>query len=211
MKISTSMLSVTQDKKEKMNELNESITDYFHVDVMDGNFVSNNTVKEMDEFLNDSEKPLDIHLMVQDIKSYINKYISFQPKIITFHVEVNTVNLEECIDKVQANAILAGLAINPETDLELLTPYLEKIDVVLIMSVHPGKGGQSFMKEKTIQKLKQLQEKRCQNHLYYLIEVDGGINLDTISFVKDADIIVSGSYITNGNINENIMRLKEGK
>lgn len=203
MKISTSMLS---SEKSKMNELNNSITDYFHVDIMDGVFVSNNTVNKMDELLELNKKPLDFHLMVSNVPYYLNKYLKYNPKYITFHIETDT-NINDCINLIHKYGIKAGIAINPDTSIDKLLPYLADIDLVLVMSVNPGLGGQKFIKESTINKINKLLNLRQINNYNYEIEVDGGINIDTVSDVKECDIIVSGSYITNGNFSKNINNL----
>ncbi len=203
MKISTSMLS---SEKSKMNELNNSITDYFHVDIMDGVFVSNNTVNKMDELLELNKKPLDFHLMVSNVSYYLNKYLKYNPKYITFHIETDT-NINDCINLIHKYGIKAGIAINPDTSIDKLLPYLADIDLVLVMSVNPGLGGQKFIKESTINKINKLLNLRQINNYNYEIEVDGGINIDTVSDVKECDIIVSGSYITNGNFSKNINNL----
>lgn len=203
MKISTSMLS---SEKSKINELNNSITDYFHVDIMDGVFVSNNTVNKMDELLELNKKPLDFHLMVSNVSYYLNKYLKYNPKYITFHIETDT-NINDCINLIHKYGIKAGIAINPDTSIDKLLPYLADIDLVLVMSVNPGLGGQKFIKESTINKINKLLNLRQINNYNYEIEVDGGINIDTVSDVKECDIIVSGSYITNGNFSKNINNL----
>lgn len=207
MKISTSMLSVTNDLQKRMEELNQSTTDYFHLDVMDGKFVSNTTVTQMDQFLNWNQKPLDIHLMVEDIELFINKYRVLEPQFITFHVELQK-DIEKYLKMVRSFGIKVGLAINPDTDLSALKPLLKEVDLILLMSVYPGKGGQSFITE-TTKRINTLKAWREQLQLPFLIEVDGGININTIQDVKEADIIVSGSYITNGNVEENIQNLKK--
>lgn len=209
MKISTSMLSVTEKKKEKMKLLNESITDYFHLDVMDGQFVTNNTIEQMDYLLKENSKPLEIHLMVEDVMAFIEKYKDYQPEYITFHLETS-IDFKKTIDFLHQLKIKAGIAINPETDVTEVLPLLPFVDLVLVMSVNPGQGGQSFLKE-SISKIEWLKKMRFENNYTYQIEVDGGINKDTISYVKEADMIVSGSYITSGDFNENIWQLKDCK
>lgn len=192
MKISTSILNMEKDLKH-LNELNNTSTDYIHLDIMDGIFVSNTS--DMYDFINNNEinKPLDIHLMVENVDEYIEKYSKLNPKFITFHVEVsNTLSL---INKVKEKNIKVGLAISPKTDIKMLIPYLKDIDLILVMSVEPGYGGQQFL-ESTYSKLEELN--KLKNAYSFLLEVDGGIN-NYNSKKINADMIVVGSYITKSN------------
>ena len=143
--------------------------------------------------------------MVEDAYSYIEDYIKLKPDFITFHIESKS-DINKCIKLVKDNNIKVGLAINPDTRIYSILPYINDIDLVLVMSVVPGEGGQAFIKDvvKKINELKALQKK-----YKYVINVDGGINNETIKLVK-SDMIVSGSYITmSDNFNENINKLKE--
>jgi len=195
MKIAGSFLKI-QNKKEKINNLNNCV-DYIHYDVMDGKFVENKTdIQTMIENTKNVTKPKDVHLMVNDIKKYIDEITKLKPNIITFHQEA-TNSPKEIIDYLHKLNIKAGLAINPNTDLNLIKNYLNIIDLVLVMSVNPGKGGQKFID--ITDKIKQLKNIKTQNNYSYLIEVDGGINDQTIKNVNMADIVVVGSYITDSN------------
>lgn len=179
-----------QDDKEKIEKLNE-VVDQIHFDIMDGTFTENKT-KIKEENIKNIDKPIDIHLMVYNVKKYVDKVMKYTPHNITFHIEVgNTLdNIKYIKEKTKV-----GLAINPDTDLNKLIPYLDKIDIVLVMSVPPGKGGQKFIDvEEKIKKLINIREKKS---FKYKIEVDGGINIKTIKKVKTADIVVCGSYITD--------------
>lgn len=207
MKVSTSILSIKEPVKEAITKLNNSNTDYLHLDVMDGKFVLNETNALMNEVLKYNKKPLDIHLMVKDIDYYLNKYKKYQPDFITFHIESIDYNAKEIIKTIKEENIKVGLSFKPNTPLEKIYPYLSEVDLVLVMSVEPGAGGQAFIID-SVDKISKLTELRDLNCYRYLIEVDGGINNETKVYVKDADIIVSGSYITNGNYNENICKLK---
>lgn len=207
MKVSTSILSAKESITEVINKLNSSNTDYLHLDVMDGKFVKNETITIMDEALIYNSKPLDIHLMVEDISYYLNKYKVYHPEYITFHIEAATNNIKEIISSIKKENIKVGISFRPDTNIESIYPYLSDIDLVLVMSVEPGAGGQQFMLS-SIDKIAELKRLRDFNHYQYQIEVDGGINSDTIKYVKDVDIIVSGSYITSGNYDENICKLK---
>lgn len=196
MELSVSLLSIKENVSKRVNELNKLNIDYLHIDVMDGQFVSNKT----DEFevvkknLENNKKKLDVHLMVKDVESYINQYKQLNPEYITIHYEICD-NIERIIKYIKDNNIKVGISIKPSTDVALLLPYLDQIDLVLVMTVNPGKGGQQFMKNMDY-KIKDLIEMRKNSNLNYKIEVDGGINNDTIRYVKDVDIVVVGSYIT---------------
>lgn len=185
-KIAGSFLKI-QDDENKILSL-DNACDNIHFDIMDGIFTENPTrnVDEMIDIVKKLKKPVDIHLMVKDLKKYIDKVLILKPNYITIHFENE--NFEEMIDYIKSNNIKVGLAINPETDVEKIYPYLDKIDLVLVMSVTPGKGGQKFID--ISDKINKLKNK-------ITIEVDGGINNETITKVKDADIIVTGSYITD--------------
>ncbi len=191
MKISASFLKI-QDKEDKILEL-DKYTDYMHYDVMDGNFTESKTPSLIGF---DVKKPKDVHLMVTELKKYIDLYSSINPLFMTFHVEV-TDNVMQYIDYIKSKGIKVGLALNPATSINEIIPYLEYIDMVLVMSVVPGKGGQAFID--VTDKIEKLYSYRKENNLNYLIEVDGGINDKTASLVNKADILVSGSYITDSN------------
>lgn len=198
MKLATSFLMVINDKT-KIDEI-DKYTDYVHFDIMDGKFTENET--DLNEILNntrDVTKDKDVHLMVMDIKKYVDLVKHINPKFITFHLEA-TDKVDESINYIKDNQVKVGLAINPKTNVESLLPYLHKIDLVLVMSVQAGKGGQAFIDISS--KINYLIEYREKHHLNYLIEVDGGIKPEVIDKVKGVDIIVVGSFITNGNIKE---------
>ncbi|MDO4975247.1 MAG: ribulose-phosphate 3-epimerase [Alphaproteobacteria bacterium] len=188
MKIAGSFLKI-QNEIEKIIEL-DSIADQIHYDVMDGKFVSNTTVDicKMQEISKHITKPKDVHLMVYDIKKYVREYSKLKPDYITFHYEA-TNNINEIINYIKLLNIKVGIAINPDTDVSLLMPYLDVVDLVLVMSVFPGKGGQTFIDVSS--KIDYLYS------LKYVIEVDGGINNETIKKVNKVDIAVVGSYITD--------------
>ncbi len=194
MKIGGSFLKI-QNNIKKIKELND-VCDNIHFDVMDGKFTekkteSFETMKKVNEIIT---KPKDIHLMVKDIYTYVNLYKDLNPKFITFHFEA-TNDIEKTIEYIKSFNIKVGLAINPDTNIEKIKDYLYKIDLVLVMSVFPGKGGQEFID--ITSKIKKLKEFRLQNNLNYIIEVDGGINDKSIKQVKEADLVVVGSFITD--------------
>lgn len=204
-KISVSFLS-SKDIIDDLVELESTNVDYIHVDVMDGKFVKNKNLpfKSLDRLSYVLKKRLDVHLMVKKPIKFIEKYATLNTEYITIHAELDDKIKDEAIDVITSYGIKCGLAINPNTDIKILENYLDKIDMILVMSVEPGKGGQSFIEESTqrISDIKTMIKKRK-----ILINVDGGINDKTISKVVDADIVVSGSYVINsddfqGRINE---------
>lgn len=202
--ISVSILGINEIK-EKLEEIDNTTCDYIHIDIMDGIFVPNKVEYNNEYRFN---KKIDIHLMVEGVEKYIEKYKILNPTYITFHFEINQ-NIKNIIEKIKENNIKVGISIKPNTDINLIKPYLNMIDLVLVMSVEPGFGGQKFIENST-NKINTLKKIREENNYKYLIEVDGGINIDTIDKVKNADIKVVGSYITNSqNYQEKIDTLKK--
>lgn len=195
--ISTSILKLQEDP-DKIKIIDDSDTDMIHFDVMDGVFVSNKTNYKNLPILT---KPIDIHLMVEDVYQYVDDYLYLNPTYITFHFEVKE-NIENLISYIKEKNIKVGMAIKPNTKVEEMMSYLDKIDLVLVMTVEPGEGGQTFMEE-MIPKIKKL--KQLQKQYDFKIEVDGGINKNTIKKC-DADIYVVGSYITNSNTPNKIIK-----
>ena len=195
MEISVSYLSSKYDKKRTIELISKTTAQYIHVDLMDGGFVPtrNFVIPEVLDLLKDHEKPLDIHLMVFDPILYIDELAKLKPKYITFHVEA-TKDVVKTIEKIRSYKIGVGLSIKPNTDLYELMPYLELVDLVLIMSVEPGKGGQEFLPS-SVSRLEELLQIREENQLAFKIEMDGGINKDTIGLVPQLDLAVSGSFI----------------
>ena len=201
MKLSISYLSIKEDLKNKLNLLNNTTTNFIHVDIMDGIFVNNKTMDDLKqiELLKELNKPLDVHLMVEDVDKYIDIYKVLKPTYITFHIELdNIINILETIKKIKELGIKVGISLNPNTSVESLKPYLELIDLVLVMSVVPGMGGQTFI-ENTFTKLKELND--LKEKYNFRVEVDGGVNNNLIPKLKEynVDMVVVGSYITNSN------------
>ena len=199
MQISTSILSIKENIDKKILELNNLDTDYIHLDIMDGKFVTNKTrsFDEIYEDIKNTTKKVDVHLMVKDVKKYVDKYLLINPDIITFHLEAID-NIDEMIDYIKEHNTKVGLAIKPNTSIEDLSFYLNKVDLILVMTVEPGKGGQEFIKEME-EKVDELRLLKDAYKYDYLIEVDGGINNKTILNVLNSDILVVGSYITSSN------------
>ena len=216
--VSTSLLSVKKENAiATIYNLETAKTDYFHIDVMDGKFVEQDTTEIMHEHCNNikqiSNIPLDVHLMVEDIKSYIDSFIAYEPNIITFHLEACKDKKEvlDLIKYLKENNIKVGISIKPNTKVEETYEYLPLIHLVLIMTVEPGYGGQKLI-SKTIDKVKELKEYIDKNNIDIDIEVDGGINLENKETLKEAgaNIIVAGSSIINSeDIKETIKRIKE--
>lgn len=212
MKVAVSILSVKENINETINKLDNTCVDYFHLDIMDGIFVENKTwdIENMNALLKGINKPKDVHLMVQDLDKYIKDFSTLNPDFITFHYEA-TNDIMKYIHLLHDKKIGIGLSIKPNTDISVLEPYLPFLDLVLVMSVEPGAGGQKFI-ESSLEKIQKLKELREQDDYHYLIEVDGGINDETIVLVNKAgaDMVVSGSYITNSeNYGERIENLKK--
>lgn len=196
MLVSTSFLSsvnIPQDLK----KLNETSTDYIHVDIMDGKFVTNKTMpfREMKNIYKYTSKRLDVHLMVKDPEKYIEDYSTLNTEYITVHLELGS-DIEKLLRQIKSYGIKAGLSIKPGTPVREIVPYLPYLDLILVMSVEPGMGGQEFIKD-IEGKIKELRILLNEYKSNIKISVDGGVNDKTKDFCKDADILVSGSYIIN--------------
>ena len=188
--ISISILNI-KDDNDKITIMDNLNPEYIHIDIMDGKFVSN-TSDMLDLPVLNSKR--DVHLMVYDVKSYVDIYKKYNPEYITFHVEAIS-NIRVMIDYIHSLGIKVGLSIKPNTGIDKIFSYLGIIDLALIMSVEPGKGGQKFIlsSEDKINELYSIREKYG---YHYMIEVDGGVNIESKDNCKNADILVVGSYIT---------------
>ena len=214
-KISPSILSADFSKLgSEIQNLEKAKADLIHIDVMDGHFVPNITIGP--EVRNKLRKyttlPFDVHLMISPVHNFIKNFADAGADIITIHPEA-TEDLESSIKKIKSYNKKAGVSLNPETSLDKLNNVLDKIDLVLIMSVNPGFGGQKFI-EKTLDKIKELRSKIDLLNLKVEIEVDGGINFENSkSIIKaGANILVSGTTVfksNEGNIKKNIEILKK--
>jgi len=177
--------------------INKSNADWFHLDVMDGVFVPNITFGSpvLDIFKNYAKKPLDIHLMIVNPENYIDKFSSYNPNIITIHMEA-VKDISAVLKKIKNLNIKAGLAINPDTPIKHLEPYINEIDMVCLMGVFPGFSGQKFI-NKTNSRLRDLKNLIESKKSKVLIQIDGGVDLSNVKELSrlGADILVSGSCI----------------
>lgn len=195
MLVSASFLGC-KNPPEVLKKLEKTDCDFIHVDVKDGKFVPGKTMpfKEMQNIYKYTSKRLDIHLMVEEASSFIRDYAGLNTEYITIHVESN--HVLENLQLIESYHIKPGLAINPDTPLQEVVPYLPLIKQILIMSVEPGQSGQEFIKE---------MEKKCleakallkEYKLDIIVSIDGGVNNETISYCKKCDMVVSCSYIIN--------------
>jgi ribulose-phosphate 3-epimerase len=197
----------------EIKRLEEGGADMIHVDVMDGHFVPNLTIGPpvIKALKKQCDLKFDVHLMISPVHKYIESYADAGADIITIHPEA-TDNLEASILKIKDLNKKVGVSLNPESKIDLITNYLNKIDLILIMSVNPGFGGQKFM-PKVLEKIRELKKIQKEKNLNFDIEIDGGINFDNCKDAIDAgaNILVSGTTIfksNNGDIKKNINLLK---
>ncbi|HEY8364040.1 MAG TPA: ribulose-phosphate 3-epimerase [Haloplasmataceae bacterium] len=200
MKVAPSILSADfSDLKKEIIDITDKGADYIHLDIMDGHFVPNITfgpgvVKALKPY---SKLPFDVHLMIENPDNYLKQFVYAGANIITVHVEACK-HLHRTLQSIKDLGVLAGVSLNPHTPIECIKYVLSLCDLVLVMSVNPGFGGQSFI-DTSLEKIRILKELREKNHYHYLIEVDGGINDKTSQLCKEegVDIVVAGSYIFN--------------
>ena len=213
--VSPSILSADFSKLgEDIKRLEDSGADMIHVDVMDGHFVPNLTIgppviKSLRKY---TKLPFDVHLMIDPVHKYIKDYSDAGADIITFHPEA-TENISETINLIKSLNKKVGISLNPNTEVALAEEHLDKVDLILIMSVYPGFGGQKFIDE-VISKIKKLDQIRKEKKLTFKIEIDGGINFETSKIAINAgvDILVSGTTVfkeNNGDLKKNIETLKQ--
>jgi len=215
-KISPSILSADFGKLGKeIQDLEKANADLIHIDVMDGHFVPNITIgpEVISKLRKHSTLPFDVHLMISPVHNYIENFAQAGADIITIHPEA-TDNLIASIKKIKSYNKKAGVSLNPETSVDKVLPVLNLIDLVLVMSVNPGFGGQKFIKE-TLDKVKILRKEIDSKKLNTEIEIDGGINFENSKMAKKAgvDILVSGTTIfkeNGGDLKKNIQILKTG-
>lgn len=208
MKVSTTFLSSVDVPKDLML-LDKTDTDFIHVDVMDGKFVPNKTMpfREMKHISDYTSKRLDVHLMVNEPSKYIPLYAELNAEYITFQIEIDE-DIEKDLKMIKDYSIKCGLALKPSTKVSALIPYLPYLDLILVMSVEPGKGGQSFIPESEA-KIKEVRALLKSYNLDAIINVDGGINDKTVSMCRDADMVSAGSYVVlSDNFQEKISSLR---
>lgn len=210
MDVALSILTVDySDVRKSLENVLDSV-DYIHLDVMDGEFVPNisfgySFIKSLRKL---TDKPFDTHLMMVHPNNYIKQFVEAGSDYITFHIEADC-DAKETIDLIHSFNVKAGISIKPNTKVDEIKDLLPYLDMVLVMSVEPGFGGQKFMPI-AIDKVKELSELKKKNNYNYLINIDGGIKDTTAVYVKDyVDLAVSGSYILNSDTpKENALKLK---
>ncbi len=217
--VAVSILTVEQEEATHVfYNLETARPDYFHIDVMDGKFVKKDNLELMKDYATTishiSNIPMDVHLMVENVEEIMDEYIDLAPDRITFHIEAIKDNerVLSIIKELRENGIKVGIAISPDTDVEKVKPFLEKINMVLVMTVVPGNGGQKLIPE-TIEKIKNLRKYADENSIDIDIEADGGINAETAEEVRmaGADILVSGAYIVNSEEPRDAVNLLKGR
>lgn len=211
-KIAPSILSADFSKLgQEITEVIKAGADWIHVDVMDGQFVPNLTigapvVKSLRKI---TDLTFDVHLMIEKPENLIQDFIDAGADIITIHIE-STDKAKEIFETLKKANVKCGITLRPKTSLEDILPYIETIDLVLVMTVEPGFGGQAFMSDQ-VKKITELKKIRKEKNLDFLIEVDGGVNEQTVHECLEADVLVAGSFIFKGNYLEQITKLKNAK
>ena len=196
--ISPSILGGKFSNMEKViSDLDKSKAEYIHFDVMDGDFVPNLTFGP--QFISNlrgfSKKNFDVHLMINRVGKFINEYLNTGADLITFHIEIDE-NINDVINIIKSANVKCGISLKPKTNWEVLKPYIKTIDQILVMTVEPGFGGQSFMNDQ-LEKIKQIKNFANSQNIQIDIQVDGGINYETGKLCIDAgaNVLVAGSFL----------------
>ena len=196
---------------EEVQSITKAGADYIHVDVMDGHFVPNLTIgPDVVKSIRDrSDIPFDVHLMIDPVQPYIEGFVNAGADIISIHPEAND-DTDACLKKIKSHNVKAGLAINPDTNWEVVKPYMDVLDLILVMSVHPGFGGQKFINS-ALDKLEILRKEIDQSGRDIELEIDGGINFENIQSVIDAgaNVIVAGTTTFKGGQSEYANNIKK--
>ncbi|TDM03230.1 ribulose-phosphate 3-epimerase [Macrococcus hajekii] len=212
MKVAPSLLSCDfTELKEEVKKLEVAGVDYIHYDVMDGRFVPNISfgLPILEQLRRITDLTIDTHLMIDEPEKYVEDFAAAGSDIITIHVE-STRHLHRVIQQIKQAGKKAGVTLNPGTHIEQVLPVLSEVDLVLVMTVNPGFGGQSFITE-MVDKVRYLNDFRLQHQLKFEIEVDGGINAETAAICREAgaDVLVAGSFFfKHDDFNEPTTRLR---
>lgn len=184
--------------------------DWLHVDVMDGHFVNNITIGPpvVKSLKRVAKIPLDVHLMIEKPERYIKEFINAGADYLTIHVEA-TENPEQVLKDIRALGAKPGITLRPRTSLDAIKKFLPLVDLVLVMTVEPGFGGQSFMADQ-VPKITELKKLKQENNYRYLIEVDGGVNSESLPMLEDAEVLVAGNFIFSQDYKTAIKLLKKG-
>lgn len=195
---------------QQIREVEKSGAKYLHIDVMDGVFVPSISfgMPVIQSIRKNTDLFFDVHLMIVEPIRYIEEFVSIGADMITFHLEAAQGRVNETIDKIHALGCKAGISIKPATPVASLIPYVEKLDMILVMTVEPGFGGQKYIKSST-EKIRQTRQLLLSRGLKTDVQVDGGITADNVSVVREAgaNVIVAGSAVFKGDIVENVKKL----
>lgn len=183
--------------------------DWIHVDVMDGHFVPNLTIGSpvVASLKKITNVFLDCHLMIEEPEKYVDDFINAGASLITLHIESRG-NIPQLLRKIQGAGVKAGITLRPRTPLESIKEFVSWVDLILVMTVEPGFSGQSFMQDQ-VAKITELRQVIDKNRYKALIQVDGGVNKESLKYLRDADVYVAGNFVFKGNYKDAIAQLKQ--